>query len=86
MATELDDRQTVPMMTNDRRQLRQLAADFDVSPGLLARALILVGFDRITDPAVSERIQAERDATRARSAEAGRTAMRARYGKDKHTS
>lgn len=83
MATELDDRQTVPMTTDDRRRLRQVAVDLDVSPGLLARALILNGFDRIEESTVLARIAAEKDAAYARSAEAGRTAMRARYGKGK---
>lgn len=85
MTPELADRQTVPLTSADRKRLRRAAVDFDVSPGLLARALILAGLERIGDTGLDEHIRAESERARSRASAAGKEAMRVRYGRERPT-
>ena len=79
--TELDVKVTVPMMADDRKRLRQTALDLDISPGLLARSLILAGLDDIDSPALESWISAEAARAQLRWSKAGRTAIAARHAK-----
>lgn len=85
MAYELDDRQTVPMTKADRKRLRVAAADLDISPGLLARALILAGLDGVdqSDPVIDSWIGREAAAAQVRWSAAGRAAVTARHARAK---
>lgn len=83
MAEELDDRQTVPMTKADRKRLRVAAASLDISPGLLARALILAGLDGVDqdDPVIESRIGREVAAAQVRWSDAGRAAATTRHAR-----
>lgn len=80
MTTDLAARQTVPLAPADRQALHQAAVSLGVSPGLLARGLILAGLERISEPDVLAHITAESAAAKLRASNAGKTAMKARYG------
>lgn len=83
MPGELSARQTVPLTTEDRKRLRRAAAELEVSPGLLARALILYGLKHRDDPEIAARIADEASAAHARASAAGKAAMEIRYGRER---
>ena len=76
---ELSVSQAVPLRPEDRRRLRIAAADAEVGPGLLARALILAGLDMLDDPRMRSVLEGEIAAERARLTAAGRAAMAQRW-------
>lgn len=84
MKAELNDRQSIPMTTAMRKQLRRVALDYDVSPGLLGRALIAAGLANTDSAAVAAQIKLEADAAKRRWSEAGRVAVETRHKKNKN--
>src|SRR5699024_8660854 len=81
MTPELSARQTVPMTKTDKRELHRSAADLEISPGLLARALIRAGLSELERAEVAAHIAAESQAAQDRWSRAGRKAITARYAK-----
>lgn len=83
MTDELDDRQTVPLTKADRKRLRVAAAGLDLSPGLLARALILAGLEGVDtqDEVVDSWIGREAAAAQVRWSKAGRAAATTRHAR-----
>lgn len=80
---ELSVSQAVPLRPDDRQKLRVVAAQMDVGPGLLGRALILAGLDMLEDPRIQAALQAESEAQDMRQSAAGQAAMAARWHGEK---
>ncbi|MBP1325067.1 hypothetical protein JOF28_000299 [Leucobacter exalbidus] len=80
---DLNTRLTIPMAADDKTRLRRAAAELGISPGLLARALILVGLDSIGEPDVISRIEVEAEAATSRASAAGKAAMKSRWDKER---
>lgn len=81
---QLTKKVTTALTDRDRTRLSITASKLGTSAGLLARALILDGLTRISEPSVRRRINAEIEDAKARHAAAGKAGMARRWGKDKN--
>lgn len=79
MSHRLNTKQYVPLSDDERQALRNEAATRGISAGLLARALLLYGFDKLDDAAVDARITEEKIATKERITQGARIAVNARW-------
>lgn len=76
-------RVTVSITAKDRRRLRRVAADGDISVGVLVRAMIRYGLAHRSDAELVDLVREEKGTSYERSAAAGRAAMRVRYADDR---
>lgn len=76
---ELSVSQSVPLRPEDRQQLREIAVENGVGPGLLGRVLILAGIEMLEDERIQARLREEIEAEQARQSAAGQAAMKARW-------
>lgn len=80
MNQTLGSKQWVPLSDDERDELMAEARRLDLTVGLLARALLLDGLDRIETSSTIRRIELEKTETKRRISEGARLAARARWG------
>lgn len=77
----LEEHQQVPLTTDERSDLRGLAHQHGVTPGIFARALLIYALDLIdTDPQIAATVAAEGAASAERSRAAASAAAVTRWG------
>lgn len=79
MSNSLTTRQGVPMTAYELDELRQLARQHGLTPGLLARALLLWAVESIPPDDLADIVDEARDQASARASAAGTTAIAARW-------
>ena len=79
MSDSLTTRQGVPMTHDELSGLRQLAREHGITPGLLARALLLWAVESIPPDDLAAAVDDARNQASARASAAGATAIAARW-------
>lgn len=79
---QLSAKQYAPLAENEQQAFRTEASKRGIGSGLLARALLLDGLDRLGEPAVERRIDDEKAATKDRIREGARAAAQQRWAGD----
>lgn len=77
--TKLDDRQLVPLTSDEAKQLRASAKAAGLSNGLFSRVLLLWALERLDDPDISRLLDAELVDSAGRLSAAARTAAESRW-------
>lgn len=80
MSRSLTAKQHAPLTADELEVIRREAGAWGLTPGLFARALILVGLDRLNDESVMQRLTDEKSASRERVTKGARAANSARWG------
>ncbi|PFG69100.1 hypothetical protein B0O41_3951 [Propionibacteriaceae bacterium ES.041] len=79
---QLSAKQYAPLAEDEQRGFRAEAQKRGIGSGLLARALLLDGLDRLGDPALERRIDDEKTATKHRISDGARAAAQQRWAND----
>lgn len=79
MSRSLDAKQTIALTTSDRESVRQQARSRSIGNGLLARACLRYGLQRIDSPEVEDLIVNEAADERERISAAGRANIARRW-------
>lgn len=80
---KLDQRQLVPLTSDEITALRAAAKGTDLSNGLFARTLIAWALSQLRDPSLGAAIMAAEEAAAERTTAAARTAIEARWADNK---
>lgn len=80
MSRSLDAKQTIALTTEDRESIRQQARSRRIGNGLLARACLRYGLQRIDSPELEELVAEEAADERERISAAGRANIARRWG------
>lgn len=79
MGEQLRAKQYAPLSDDEQEALRAEARKRGIGSGLLARTLLLDGFDRLGDASLERRIDDEKAATERRIRDGARTAAQQRW-------
>lgn len=80
MGGALRSKQVVPLSDDERESLQTEAALREMTTGLLTRALVLYGLERLGGPAIERQIREEQLATQQRISDGAKAAANARWG------
>lgn len=80
MTESLKSKQQVPLSHEERQLLIDESRERGMTPGLLARALLLYGLDHMdSEPKIGEQIESEKFATKLRISDGARVAAQQRW-------